>query len=204
MAPTLGVLGGAFNPPHNGHLALARAGLARGLDRVLMIPAGEPPHRRLERDPGAAVRLELTRLAVASLDGSEFAARIAVSPIEVDREGPSYTSRTLEALKASHPDHEMTLLLGADAAAGMESWHEPDLVLGLARIGVGARPGSDLSAVQRVFARLDAGDRLDLLMLEEHEISSSLVRQRIERGLPIDDLVPAPVAETIAERGLYL
>ena len=135
----VGVLGGAFNPPHIGHLVLADEAASRlGLQRVLLVPAGEPPHRRIEPEPGRATRLEMARLAAAGNDLLE------ASEVEVGRQGPSYTFETLELLRRDRPSDELWLLMGADVAAALDSWRRPERVLELARVGVAGRPGTVL------------------------------------------------------------
>lgn len=139
----------------------------------------------------------MARLAFAGIDGVE------VSDLEVGLPGPSYTSRTLEMLKESSPDQELTLLLGADAASAIESWQRPERVVELARIGLAARPGASVEEAEAAFARLGARDRLDVFALDEVDASSTAVRERVSRGLPIDDLVPAAVADLITSEGIY-
>jgi nicotinate-nucleotide adenylyltransferase len=145
--PGIGVLGSAFNPPHLGHLALAQEALWQlGLDQVVLMPTGEAPHKRILDDPGRELRLTMTRLAAA--DDSRF----AVSSLEVDREGPSYTYETLELLAGERPDTELVFVMGADAAVGLESWRRPDRVVELARLAVARRAGvsdADVGAAMR-------------------------------------------------------
>ncbi|MET0972013.1 MAG: nicotinate-nucleotide adenylyltransferase, partial [Thermoleophilaceae bacterium] len=120
----VGILGGAFNPPHLGHLVCAQEALVQlELDRVLFVPVGVAPHRTLDEDPGPESRLEMVELAIAADE------RFAASRVEVDREGPSYTSDTLALLATESPDDELFLVLGGDQAAALPSWHEPDKVL---------------------------------------------------------------------------
>ena len=101
-----------------------------GLDRLVLVPVGQAPHRQLEDDPGAEVRLEMVELAMAEDD------RFSVSRTELDRKGPSYTADTLEALRAESPGDEMFLILGGDQAAALPSWHEPERVLEHATVAV--------------------------------------------------------------------
>ena len=116
----VGLLGGTFNPPHVGHLVCAEeARTALALDRVLLLPVHTPPHKEMQADPRADVRLELSRLAVADAPG------IDVSPHEVDRGGRSYTVDTLRALHDARPEDELIFIAGADQAAGLPGWHEP-------------------------------------------------------------------------------
>lgn len=192
----IGVLGGAFNPPHIGHLLLAQEAAATlGLERVLLVPTGVAPHKRIEPEPGAELRLAMTRLAAAADPLLE------ASPLEVEREGPSFAYRTLELLTDERPGSELTFVMGADVAAGFAGWSRPERVLELARIAVAARPGADRDAGHNVLAGLGAG--VETIEMPPVGISSSLLRARVARRLPIRWMVPDPVAELIAERALY-
>ena len=109
---------------------------------MLLIPAGQAPHKRIDQEPGPRVRLEMARLAAA---GDEL---FEVSDVEVDRDGPSYSFRTLELLRDERPDHEFTFLMGADVAAHLEQWRDPERVVELARLGIAARPGTALDEAE--------------------------------------------------------
>jgi nicotinate-nucleotide adenylyltransferase len=191
-------LGGAFNPPHIGHLVLAQEAASQlGLERVLLVPAGDAPHKRIDPEPGPELRLEMTRLAA---EGDEL---LEVSPIEVERAGPSYTFRTLELLRDRWPDDELTFLMGADVAAHLDEWREPARVVELARLGIAARPGTVLDEAEATLERLGATARADLIRMPEIGVSSTWIRRRVAAGRPVRHLVPDAVAELIAERGLY-
>jgi nicotinate-nucleotide adenylyltransferase len=194
----LGVLGGAFNPPHIGHLLLAQeARWQLGLDRVLLMTTGRAPHKEIEDDPGAEVRLELSRRAADCEEGLE------ASGVEVEREGPSYTYRTLELLAEQSPGQELFFLLGADMAAGLASWERPERLVELARLGVVPRPGVGLGAVRSALERLGAADRAEMIEMPLCGVSSTMIRQRAAAGRPLRHLVPEGVATLIGERGLY-
>jgi nicotinate-nucleotide adenylyltransferase len=195
---SVGVLGGAFNPPHVGHLVLAQEALfCLGLDEVILVPTGEAPHKRIDPEPGAAVRLAMTRAAVEGVDG------MSVSDIEVNREGPSYAYRTLELLLDELSGSDLTFVMGADVAAGLESWERPGRVVELARIAVAARPGVDRSVAVDTVKRLGSGREPVVLEMPELEISSTMVRERVAAGKPVRWLVPVTVAEMIREQGVY-
>jgi nicotinate-nucleotide adenylyltransferase len=191
------VLGGAFNPPHLGHLVLAQEAYAElGLAEVVLMPTGRAPHKQIEDDPGADLRLEMTRVAA---EGDE---RLSVSELETGRDEPSFTYRTLELVREERPGEDLFLLMGADAAAGLESWRSPERILELATLGIAVRRGVEGSAVEGVLARLGAG-RARFLDMPRIEVSSTMVRERVGAGRPIRHLVPGAVARLIAERGLY-
>jgi nicotinate-nucleotide adenylyltransferase len=195
----IGILGGSFNPPHLAHLVCASEAAAQlELDRVLLTPVARPPHKDAESDPGPLERLELCRLAVAG------DARLGVCDVEVLRGGPSYTVDTLRELHARTPEDDLTFIVGGDIALGLPGWHEPDAVLGLARLAVAERSGADH---QHVAARLrerfpDVSPPL-FFDMPRLDISSSQIRRRIAHGAPIRYLVPDPVAERIARGRLY-
>ncbi len=194
----IGVLGSAFNPPHLGHLALAQEALWQlGLSEVVLVPTGQAPHKRIADDPGKEIRLAMTRLA-ASED-----ARFTVSTVEVGRDGPSYTSETLERLAEERADTDLVFLMGADAVVGLESWHQPERVVEGARLAVARRAGVSEAEVAAVLRSLDALDRATMLEMPQFGVSSSAVRERAASGRPLRYLVAEPVARFIEERGVY-
>jgi len=207
----LGILGGSFNPPHLGHLALARDAIAElGLARLLMVPVCVPPHKPpAADDPGPAHRLAMCR---ALAEGVE---RLEVSTLEIDRGGRSYTVDTLEDVHASHPDAELTLILGADMACTLPTWRRPNDILKLAQLGVAERgpdapdragqqdPGATRERLREVVRALDPQARVRMLSLAPLPVSSTIVRERLRAGEPVEDLVGHAVAAYIAEHGLY-
>jgi nicotinate-nucleotide adenylyltransferase len=168
-----------------------------GLDRVLLIPYAEAPHKRVEPEPGPGLRLEMTRLSIVGDD------LLGVSDLEVERGGPSYSFRTLELLRAERPNDELTLLMGADVAARFDGWREPGRIVELARLGIAGRAGAELDDAERVLERLGAARRAEPITMPRIEISSTAIRERIAVGSPVRYLVPDRVLELIAERGLY-
>jgi nicotinate-nucleotide adenylyltransferase len=196
--PSLGILGGTFNPPHVAHLVAARAALDQlGLDRVALVPVAAPPHKPLPDDPGPEVRLELCRRAAA---GDE---RLEVSDIEVRRGGPSYTVATLEEIHAERPEDELTFIAGGDMAASLPEWREPERVLELARFAVAEREGAERTEIERRTAGLRGRGRIVFFDMPRLDVSSSQVRARVAAGRPIDDLVSPAVKAYIDELGLY-
>jgi nicotinate-nucleotide adenylyltransferase len=162
-----------------------------------MVTTARAPHKEIEDDPGAEVRLEMTERAASGEDGVE------ASGIELEREGPSYSYLTLEALTERDPDREIFFLLGADVAAGLASWKEPERVVELARLGVVPRPGVGLGAVRSALERLGAADRAEIIEMPLCGVSSTMIRQRAAAVRPLRHLVPDPVAKLITDRGLY-
>jgi nicotinate-nucleotide adenylyltransferase len=195
----LGLLGGTFNPPHLAHLLAAQEAHDQlGLDRVLLIPNANPPHKQVVGDPGPAARLALCRLAIGDDE------RFEVSELEVAREGPSYTADTLRALHETSPGAELTFIVGGDMATSFPTWHEPAEVVRLARLAVAEREGTPRADILERLATIPgAVERVEFFDLPRMDISSSLVRRRVAAGHPIRYLVPDPVAGYIAQHGLY-
>ncbi len=196
---SIGILGGTFNPPHLGHLAVAvhaRDELALG--SVLLVPARIPPHKPTGADPGAELRVAMCRALV------QGEADIAVSEEEIGREGPSYTVDTLRSMHASHPGAELTFVVGADTANTLPTWREPREIVRLARLAVASRDGSERGRVLETVASV-GGDDASVLFLEMGEVavSSSLVRERVARSEPVEELTGPAVADYIARHGLY-
>jgi len=204
---SIGILGGTFNPPHLGHLAVARhAREELGLECVVLMPTGSPLHKPAAEDPGAECRLAMCRLAAQTVEG------LSACALEAERGGPSYTVDTLRAIHASHPNAELTFIVGADTAGTLASWREPVELLGLARLAVAARSGSDRQQVLDTVAGLAGEDakarerltsRVGFLTMDAIEVSSSSVRERAQRGESLETLVGPAVAGYIAEQRLY-
>lgn len=187
-SPRTGLLGGAFDPPHVGHLALARAGIDHfGLDRLLVLVVEDPGHKR--RTTPADVRLELAKLAFEDVPGAE---------VEVDRH-----ARTVDSLEERGLPDDTVFLIGADELADLPGWKRPERVLELVRIGVAMRPGVPEDRLRDARAHLPAPDRIEYFEMEPSTVSSTAIRARVADGESIDGLVPPCVAEAIARLGLY-
>ena len=194
-----GVLGGTFDPPHIGHLWLASlAADALSLDRVLFMPAAQPPHKDRDVAGSAEDRLEMTRVAIAD------DARLALSTIEMERPGPSYTVDSISQLLDERAGDTLILLMAADSLAQIDSWREPDRLLQLVEWGIGPRPGSSMPDAAQLAARFgNAAGRIHLLDGPALAVSSTAIRSRVAAGRTIRYLVPRAVEELIAARGLY-
>ena len=155
------------------------------------------PHKEIQDDPGAEVRLEM---ATAAADGEPG---LQASGLEVGRDEVSYSYRTLELLAERERGSELFFLMGADMAAGLASWKEPERVVELARLGVVPRPGAGPAAVNSALERLGASGRAEIIDMPLCGASSTTVRQRAREGRPLRHLVPEPVIELIERRGLY-
>lgn len=194
----IGILGGTFNPPHMGHLVMAQEALDQlDLDRVVFMPVAVPPHKEAREDPGAAARVELCRLAVAEDE------RFAVSTLEVDRGGASFTVDTLRELHDLEPEHDLTFIVGGDMAHSLPAWREPETILRLATLAVAEREGVRREDITRRLDPLHDGSRVAFFDMPRIDVSSSAIRRRVADGRPIRYLVPEVVADEIARRGLY-
>ncbi len=197
VAGSIGVFGGTFDPIHLAHLAVAEAARdALGLERVLFIPAGEPPHK-----PGRPITARDHRLAMVELAIAGNPA-FATSRIELDRAGPSYTVDTLEALAATNAD--LTLILSAEAFVELPTWHQPQRVLGLARFVVAPRDGFPDAGPDFLEQRFP-GIQAHVVFLDGPRLrmSASDLRARAAGGRSLRYLVPDAVAAYIGDHGLY-
>lgn len=184
---SLGILGGAFDPPHVGHVALARAAIDQlGLSRLLVLVVADPGHK--QTNALAETRLDLTRLAFEGMPDVD---------VELDLH-----ARTVDSLEARRPAAAV-FILGADEFADFRQWKSPERVLELVQLGVAMRPGVSDDRVREAHARLPVPDRVSYFPLEPVPVSSSLIRECVARDEPIDQLVPPKVARAIASLGLY-
>lgn len=220
----VGILGGTFDPPHLGHLELAKSaltstsgvrvsstgpkeykaggtpGLLHGvmplepLDLVLWVPNVQNP---LKDEPGASAldRLEMIRLMI------EDQPQMAVSDVELTREGPSYMVDTLEEIQITQPTWNLWLIMGADSLASFDDWHYPERILRMARLAVAVRPGTNLAALMGEQPEI-IQDKADLAEMVPFPASSTEIRAQLAAGEPTPALHPA-VAAYIAEYGLY-
>jgi nicotinate-nucleotide adenylyltransferase len=216
----LGLLGGSFNPVHNGHLAIARQTReALGLDQILFIPANLPPHKPNGSLAPAQDRYEMVRLAVAS-DPS-----LAISDVEIRRPGKSYSIDTIRLLQQEYGvQTQLFFLIGLDAFLDFPSWRDPQTLLELCQFVVLSRPGLSFRSLSTVallppipypsLADLDAGrisrieaplgkHGLTCLKLPPCLISASDIRSRIRQGLPVANLLPPLVESYILQHHLY-
>lgn len=179
----IGIYGGTFNPPHLGHMAAAEAAVAAlGLDKLLLIPAAIPPHKALPSDTPAPEH----RLAMVEKWADGMGAVAEVSALELEREGKSYTSDTLRAIRQTYPDAELWLLMGTDMFLTLHLWHEPEVILSLAGIcafGRTEQDGEALFAPQREQLQKDFDAKITTITLPGLvDISSTRLREQLENG----------------------
>lgn len=177
------LLGGTFNPPHDGHVALARAAEERFGDELVVLVAVRPGHKEVRLDADA--RLALARAAFPDHD-------VELDPYE----------RTVDLLKSSRWNDPL-FVIGADEFCDFLTWKDPEGVISRARLAVATRPGYPRERLQSVLDRLSKPERVQFFEIEPLPISSEDIRDRVARGEPIDGLVPPAVAELIDARGLY-
>lgn len=194
----LGILGGTFDPPHIGHLWLAEAARQQlELDKVLFLPAGEPPHKPDYKVSPADHRLEMTRLAVNSNDG------FAVDDLDVKRPPPHYTLTLMERLHQRSPETLYWLLIGSDSLRDLPTWHKPNDIMKLARLGVLPRSGVTVNwdSLTQTLPRVESA--VDFVDAPTIELSSTEIRHWLESGKSLRYLVPQAVLEYITFHNLY-
>jgi len=200
----IGVYGGAFNPPHLGHITAAKAvfGLLK-LDKLLIIPTGHPPHKRLPPgSPAPKQRLEMTRLAA---EQTGLGQRAEVLDMELWREGNSYTADTLERLREQYPQDELWLLMGTDMFLTLQNWRDPERILslaGIAAFGRGEADTEELFSVQREFlCRTYPQARIFTLVIPGVvDVSSTGLRERLAKGTDGGLLAPAVYGYILREK----
>lgn len=192
----IGVLGGSFDPPHIGHLVVAAEARWRlALEEVIVMPAGRPPHKPGGTEADAERRLQWCAALAEAQPG------LRVSRREIDRAGPSYTADTLEELAAEWPGAALWFLMGSDQLAALPTWHRPERILALARLGVVPRAPHSPADVLALAATVAPGG-VDLVDAPRLEVSSTLIRARIAAGRPVRHLVPAGVWDALAAEGV--
>lgn len=194
----IGILGGTFDPPHNGHLAIADAAQrALDLERVVFIPANQPPHKLDELVSPLETRLAMLELALREHPAFE------ISLIEAERAGPSFTVDTLRELRRELPNEELFFIMGEDSLANFATWHQPAEIVKLCKLAVLQRPKFDvnLDALGKKVPGVKSA--VVLIRAPEIDISSSDIRERFQRGESVRAFVPPLVADYIESKQLY-
>ena len=199
----IGIYGGTFNPPHNGHITAAQAAIKQlGLDKLLLIPDKIPPHKELPAESAN----ERQRYEMAALAAGSIGKLATVSDIELKRQGKSYTSDTLRELRAIYPDDELYLLMGSDMFLSLHTWHEPEVICSLAHLAAFSRlkeGEAEVFAAQKRTLEQKYGAKVDIIVNKNViELSSTDVRKALESGKG-NDLIPIAVYGYIQREHLY-
>lgn len=200
MSKRIGILGGTFDPVHNGHIGLAEdARDQAGLDQVLLMPAKLQPFKLNKKVTEGRHRLEMLQLAVAPLPG------IAVSDYELQQDQISYTYKTLDALSQQNPGARLFFITGTDAFLKIHMWREAEEMLRRYSFAVGVRPGYRETELDRCIEQLKTDYNTDIVKLtnRKRDISATEIRERLEKGRPLTGLVPETVERYIRKHGLY-
>ena len=197
----IGIMGGTFDPIHNGHLMLGEQAYKEyQLEEGWFMPSGHPPHKKNQKITDPDIRLTMTQLAIEGKTG------LVCSDFEVRRNGSTYTAQTLRLLREAYPQHQYFFIIGADSLYEIEHWYEPDQVLSQAVILAARREYEDahLSMEQQI-AYLGNRYKADIRILhcKEMDISSAMLRERIAGGLSVSEYVPTKVLTYIKDQGLY-
>ncbi len=196
----IGVLGGTFDPLHNGHLLIARETMKQlGLDEIIFVPAGRPWLKENTPITPAEHRVAMVRLAIKGEP------TFKLSTVEIERPGPSYTVDTIAAMKKRYTGDDICFIMGWDSLSQLPRWREPDRLITLCRLVAVARPGyprPDLAALEKAIPGLSRS----VVLFDEPQvdIDATGIRERVARGEPVSDLVPGAVERYIKEHKLYL
>ncbi len=197
----IGLLGGTFDPIHNGHIAIAETARKRvGLDEIIFMPAAQTPLKDNNRISAAEHRIEMVRLAIA---GKPY---FRLSTIEMNRAGPSYTVDTISGLRnVTGDENEIFFIIGCDSLAGFPRWKDPERLIQVCRLVAVPRPGCAIPDTDTLEKEVP-GISKNVIILDEPliDISATEIRERVAKGLSISNLVPGLVEEYIRQHKLYL
>lgn len=196
----IGILGGSFDPIHNGHLAIAMSAYRDfKLDEVWLIPAGHSPNKEEEKMTNATIRAEMVALAAQDIP------HFKLSTYEIDKEGTSYTYLTLSDFKEQFPETMFYFIMGADSLDYFDKWSHPEIICQKAVILVAVRDDMDLDDIQKKIAHIKELFHAEIypLSCQKVDISSSEIRANLLNGKDICEMVPQAVAAYIAEHNLY-
>lgn len=194
----LGIMGGTFNPIHIGHLVCAEEALSQyGLDEIVFMPTGMPPHKEIEGGTSPEARYLMTVIATV------VNPRFRVSRYELDKEQLCYTVDTVRCLREENAGVELYFITGADAVLEILDWKDPEELLQMANLIAATRPGYPLDRLSEITGRFSRQDRVKVMEIPAIGVSSSLIRERVRRRMSIRYLVPVGVEQFIDKEGLY-
>lgn len=200
MLNKIGILGGTFDPIHNGHISMALNVIKEfDLDQLLVIPSYIPPHKFNINITPYNKRVEMCRIA------TEEYSNICVSTIEQELDGISFTYKTLNALKELYPDAQLYYIIGGDTLLELNTWYRPDLLAKLATFICIKRPATDTSMYETTIEQLKKGYGLIVLISEYvgQNISSTMIREHIKDNKPVDNLIPEGVLRYVNDECIY-
>jgi nicotinate-nucleotide adenylyltransferase len=188
MMRKIGIFGGTFDPPHNGHLLMASEVLHHlDLDEVWFLPNQIPPHKQGEAFSDSSHRIEMLKLAIES---NPF---FKLQLIEMERQGPSYTYDTMVLLRDKYPDHQFYFIIGADMVEYLPKWYKIDELVDIVQF----------TGVKRIGFHMETPYPVKFVDVPEFEVSSTMIRERVDKHEPINYLIPEKVRSYIEENGLY-
>jgi nicotinate-nucleotide adenylyltransferase len=195
-----GIIGGTFDPIHNGHLYIAHEALHMlSLDSILFMPAGNPPLKTERKKTDASIRYELVKMAIRNEK------RFSLSSYEIEQKGISYTYKTMEYLKAVEPETEWHFITGADCLINLNLWKNVERILDACRLVVFNRPGFTKEDILQQKKKLEEHYKKEILFLDLNllEISSTAIKNMIKEGRDVSYLLPESVYNTVLELGIY-
>ncbi len=194
----IGLFGGTFDPVHNGHLAIAEEAKTQlSLDRIILVPAGDPPHKAKKKVTDKAHRLKMTELAFAGKDG------FSVSEYEIEKEGPAYSVDLIRYFKEQYPEDELFFIIGADSFRDLPTWWRYQELLRLVNFIVVSRPDTKKEELLSLFSGEEKPPRTFYLKEIAVDISSTQIRALVYRNEDISGLVPEEISKYIAQEKLY-
>ena len=194
----IGALGGTFDPPHNGHLALAQAVTETlALTRLLFVPAADPPHKPGQQKTDVELRVAMLQRALEGQPG------MRLSRLDIDRPGPHYSLDTMRLLRAAHPDAQLWFVMGADSLRDLPDWYRPQELVRLCRLAVVPRPGVAAQADMHKDVLPELAQRVDMIDCGPFPLASREIAARLREGEDASSMLPQAVLDFIAERGLY-
>ena len=201
MSRKIGIMGGTFNPIHTGHLILGESAATElGLDLVLYMPAGNPPHKTIKNAVRDEERVDMVRLAIAANE------HFALSLHDMNQDGYCYTYRMLEELKAQHPEDELYFIMGADSLFDFDTWLKPERIAAACRLVVAIRNHAEAEAFKEAIRHVETAYQADIRVLTTPniDISSHEIRRKVSEKRSIRYYVPDSVRQYILDHQLYL
>lgn len=200
MKKKIGIMGGTFDPPHKGHLAMAEhIKSVMALDEIWFIPTGKITYKNREGRPDSEYRLKMVSLAVEGIPG------FLVNPMEVESDEPRYSYQTMEILTREYPDAEFFFIVGADSLDYMDSWREPERLLSCCSVVAVNRTGITAERMEEQKRNLEEkfGASIYLVTMPSVDVSSTMLREELKQGKGTSEFLTQSVLEYILENGLY-